>query len=463
MRTGIAIALASVAVLTSAPIASAAYTGSVDPGASSAALTGSGAATITTAGGILHHGDIGPGFASDADFDSAAGGDQTVPDTGGWTLNVSGGGKDRLTVQEGEPAGPLSYAFGHTFFPGGVPCVVRDPNDRGGGISFSRHPAQETRVCYPAGFDELAVRAAEGPVDFTVIDTEPGVTIRAFGGPGNDQLSEAANVPSSVDEFHNPESPVHFSGAGGDQDYLTLNDGPVKSPAVYKVANGAIRKTGLPPLYFDATVESLALYPQDGPSAITVGRTAGASLQVFGGFFGQPGPDRIDATGADAPLFVTGSSGDDTIHGSAFPDYLSGGGGNDSIDSRDASFDQVLCEGGTGAVKADKLDIVTECPSATTSAPEIALWRAAFTPKKVKRGKRLTLETVATAAGKVTLKFKRRSARAVTKAVSVKQGPDTLSVKPPAKLKAGRYSVSAVLRATAGGKSKAATLTLTVR
>jgi Ca2+-binding RTX toxin-like protein len=386
-----------------------------------------------------------------------------VPDSGGWALNVTGGGKDRLTVKEGEPAGPLSYAFGHTFFPGGVPCVVRDPNDRGGGISFSRHPDQETRVCYPGGFDEVAVKAADGAVSFTVLDTEPGVALRISGGAGDDELSEAANVPSSVEEFHNPESPVHFWGGGG-TDYLTLDDGPAKSPATYTVGNGAIRKTGLPPLFFDKTVESLILYPQDGPSAIVVGRTGGTGLQVFGGFFRQAGPDDIDASASDGPLFVTtGSTGDDTIKGSVFQDYLDGGGGNDKIDSRDAIFDQVFCNGGSGAVNVDTLDMVNDCPSGKASPPQTALWRAAFTPRKVKRGKRLTLDTVSTLPGKVALKFKRAHARATTKTVSVKQGPDTVSFKPPRKLVKGKYAVSAVLRAAGGKKSKAVKLKLTVR
>ena len=459
----LSLAIAAAALLIAAPTASADYTGTVDSGSHTAALTGSGNPTITPSGGVLRHEPIGPGFASDADFDSTAAGDQTVPDTGGWTLNVSGGGKDRLTVQEGEPAGPLSYAFGHTFFPGGVPCVLRDPNERGGAITFSRHPDQETRVCYPGGFSEVDVKAATGPVDFTVLDTEPGVALRITGGPGDDELSEAADVPSSVEEFHNPESPVHFSGGGGEGDYLTLNDGPAKSPATYTIADGAIRKAGLPPLLFDKTVEMLALYPQDGPSTITMGRTAGASLQVFGGFFGQAGPDRIDATGADAPIFVTGSTGADTIHGGAFPDYLEGGGGKDVIDSRDASFDQVVCDAGGATAKVDNLDRVTGCSTGKSSPPLIALWRAAFTPKKVKRGKRLTLEVVSTAQGKVTLSFKRPKAPAFTERVKVRPGPNTIAFKPPAKLKAGRYKVSALLRAAGGGKSRPVKLSLTVR
>jgi hypothetical protein len=461
MRRGFTGLLAVAASLGAAPVADAAYTGSVDAGQTTAALSGSGSPTITTSGGVLHHSELGPGFASETDFDSTAAGDQTVPDSGRWTLNVTGGGKDTLTVQEGEPAGPLSFAFGHTFFPGGVPCVVRDPNDRGGGVSFSRHPEQETRFCYPSGFGKVVAKAGAGNVDFTVLDTEPGVALYLVGGPGADEATEAANVPSSVDEDHNPASPVNFSGGPG-PDGLTLNDGPATAPATYKVADGAIRKTGLPALTFDATVEGLTLYPQDGPSKITVGRTNGASLQVFGGFFRQHGPDVIDASGADAPLILTtGSMGDDTIRGSVFQDYLDGGGGDDTIDSRDGNFDQVACNG-TGTVKADTIDMLNDCPSGKATPPRPALWKAKLTPKKVKRGKKVTFGAVATLAGKVTLRFKRGHGRSVKKTIVVKQGPNTVELKPPGKLKRGKYSVSAALRA--GGKtSPSVKLSLTVR
>lgn len=461
MRQVLVSVLAVAASLACASAAQAAYTGTVDGGSTSAALNGSGAVTITTAGGLLHHGDLGPGFASDADFDSATPGEQTVPDSGRWTLNVTGGGKDRLTIGEGEPAGPLSFAFGHTFFPGGVPCVVRDPNDRGGAIRFSAHPDQETRFCYPGGFDEVEVRAGQANTSFTVLDTEPGVALALAGGTGNDDLSEAANVPSSVDELHNPESPVHFSGGAG-VDALTLDDGPAKSPATYTVGGGAIRKTGLPPLLFDDTVESLSLYPQDGPSTIVQGLTHGAPLQVFGGFFGQAGPDRIDASAADAPLFATGSTGADTIRGSVFGDYLDGGGGNDSIDSRDSSVDNVFCNGGGGTVKSDTLDRVDSCPTGKASPPLTALLHVSLSPKTVRHGKKVTFGAVATLAGKVSLGFKPAHRRTVTKSVTVRQGPNSVSFKPPKALRKGRYAVSAVLH-SGSHKSKPVKLQLTVR
>lgn len=460
--TGRAIALATVALALVAPSgAQAAYAGAVDGANSSATLTGSGDLSLSTGGGVVHHGDVGPGFASDADFDSTAAGDQTVPDTGGWTVTAVGGGGDSMAIREGETTSPLSFAFGHTSFPGGVPCVVRDPNDRHGATAFSLHPEQETRLCYQSGFDEVSVTAGASATDFGVLDTEAGVPLRLFGGEGNDDMTETANIPSGVGTPHNPESDLYFSGGAG-SDMATFNEGPAGTgAATYAVGNGKIRRSGLPPLHFD-TVELLALYPQDGPSTITMGPTGGASLQVFGGFFRQKGPDTIDASRADASLFATGSTGDDTIIGSVFQDYLDGGGGNDTIDSRDAFFDQVLCNGGSGSVKVDTLDMVTDCPTAAKSDPLLALSHSKLTPKKVKRGKQVTFSAISTVAGRVMLTFKRRKARTKTKKVSVKLGPNAVKFKPPGGLKKGRYSVAAVV-GSQGKRSKGVKLSLTIR
>jgi len=455
-----ALLLAIVALAATAPAACAAYSGAVDAGSQTATLSGSGRVALSTGGGLVHHGVLGPGFASAADFDSSAPGDQTVPDTGGWTVSAHGGGADTLDVQEGEMLTPISYAIGHTTFPGGAPCALRDPNDRGGITAFSRHPAEETLFCFRAGFKQVAVRAGTGAAQFDVLDTDPGLIFRIYGGPGDDMLTVAANVPSGVGVAHNPQSPVHFYGGKG-QDFLTLNDGPVTAPATYKVADGAIRRNGLPPLYFDAGVDGLVLYPEDGPSNIAIGRTGGASVQVFGDFHGQHGPDRIDGRFADAPIFVAGSSGDDTMLGSVFEDLLDGAGGTDRIVSRDASFDQVACNGGMGVVEVDRLDRLMDCPTAKFSRPLIALTRAAFTPAKVKRGKRLKLDLVSTDAGKITLTWKHLGKRTFT----VGKGPNLLSIKPRVggrALAKGRYKVSAQLRSNSGKRSKSLVLGLRV-
>jgi hypothetical protein len=339
---------------------------------------------------------------------------------------------------------------------------VRDPNDRHGDTAFSRHPDQETRFCYKSGFDQVSVRAGRNATDFGVLDTEPGVPLKLFGGPGDDTMTETANVPSGAGTPHNPESEVSFSGGPGVDD-ATFDEGPAgpAGAATYAVGNGKIARSGIPPLHFD-TVERLAVYPHDGPSTITMGPTGGALLEVFGGFFGQKGPDTIDASRADASLFATGSTGDDTIVGSVFQDFIDGGGGNDDIDSRDAFFDQVFCHGGSGTVKVDSLDMVNDCPTAAVSAPLVALQRAKLAPGKVKRGKRVTFSAISTVAGKVTLTFKRPKARAKTKKITAKLGPNAVKFKPPAGLKKGRYSVAAVVAAK-GKKSKAVKLSLTIR
>ena len=262
-----AAAIAAFALALAAPAAAqASYAGAVDGSAQSATLTGSGDVELLTGGGVLHHAEMGPGYASAVDFDSATAGDQTVPDTGGWTLTLVGGGGNSLAIQEGETVSPLSFAFGHSSFPNGVPCVVRDPNDRNGSIAFSRNPQQETRFCYQSGFDDVSVSAGASATDFGVLDTEPGVPLRLIGSAGDDTMTETANVPSGVGTPHNPESTVSFSGGGG-TDEVTFNEGPAGTgAATYDVGNGKIRRNGLPPLSFDATVELLTLYPHDGPT-----------------------------------------------------------------------------------------------------------------------------------------------------------------------------------------------------
>ncbi|HKP90762.1 MAG TPA: hypothetical protein VJT75_12415 [Thermoleophilaceae bacterium] len=451
--------------------AHAAYTGTVDVDQRRASLTGSGPVVVTTGGGAFHHGAIGAGFASDRDFDSVKPGDQTVGDRDGWQLNVSGGGHDSLELREGEPTDPVAFGFGHTFFPGGVPCVVRDPNDRHGATAFSLHPDEEAQLCYPDGIDRVTVRGGAHEDQFGVLDTEAGIPIRLFGGAGGDSATESSNVPSGVGIPHNPLSAVSFSGGPGG-DLVTFNDGPGKKRAGYAIEDGRVKKTpGPPALSFDGA-ETVWLYPQDGPSDIDIGRTGGAIVQVFGDFFGQRGPDRIDARGADGPVVVTGSTGNDTILGGPFFDSLAGGGGKDAIDARDQASDRVECDGGNGSVRVDRLDTVVRCPTAKRSAPLLALWKARFAPRTAAPGTKLHLSASSTARGRVRLTFRRRKdgklVRDGTAEVGLKLGPNAVAVGPKVErdgqkrtLPKGRYSVKAQLR-RGDARSKTVVLALTI-
>lgn len=460
-----------IAFAVAAPAAGAAYTGTVDQGQKRAALTGSGPVVVTTGGGLFHHGAIGPGFASDRDFDPGKPGEQTVGDRGGWQLNVTGGGHDSLELHEGEATNPVAFGFGHTFFPGGVPCVVRDPNDRHGAIAFSLHPDDEAQLCYPAGIDRVTVRGGAHEDQFGVLDTEAGIPLRLFGGAGPDEMTESANVPAGSGGTHDPLSAVSFSGGPGG-DLVSFDDGPAKKPASYVVGNGRIKRTpGPPALSFDG-VETVWLYPQDGPSNIDIGPTRGAVVQVFGNFFGQRGPDRIDARGADASVVVTGSLGNDTILGGPFFDFLGGGGGDDTIDARDSASDRVECDGGTGSVRVDTFDQAVKCPTAKRSAPLLALWKARFGPRKAAAGQKLHLRASATADGKVKLTFRRRRDGKLvdegTAETAVKTGPNAVTVGPKVRrngkrraLPKGRYSVRAQLR-RGDRRARAVNLALTI-
>ena len=83
-------------------------------------------------------------------------------------------------------------------------------------------------------------------------------------------------------------------------------------------------------------------------------------------------------------------------------------------------------------------------------------------PKKAKHGRRLKLDLVSTAAGKLTLGFKGFG----TKTVNVKLGPSLLAFKPKVggrTLAKGKYKVSARLVAKNGKRAKPVVLGLTVK
>jgi hypothetical protein len=406
------VAAVSLVTLLLPAVARADYSGTVDATTKVASLTGSGAVVITTSGGLLQHNALGGGFTSAQDFDSTQPGAQTVPDTGQWELDVTGGGQDSLEIDEGEPAGPMTFASGHTFVPGGTPCIVRDPNTRVG-IDFSEHPLQETRFCYPSGINSVTVRAGSGNTEFDILDTEGGVPLFFFGGAGATQVSEAADVPTSVGGFHEPLSAVSYT-AGTGPSTVALNDGDATTPATYTIGRNSIVKTGLEPLSFTGLRPSdlIQLYPQQGPSTIDIGPTGGVPVQIFGSFFGQTGPDHIDGSQADAPLIITGSLGADTIIGGPEPDYIDGAGGNDTITTTGGGVDQVMCAAGTASVaNVDAQDMVTGCATVNVPPSVPALTGSKFKPGRVRHGRRLTLILSAPVSGSLTLSFKRASCK----------------------------------------------------
>jgi hypothetical protein len=375
MQARFAIPVAVVVSLLGPAVARAAYTGTVDPSTSTVTLTGSGPVILSSSGGLLHHNDLGPAFASSEDFASSQAGTQTVADTGGWTVNITGAGTDSLAIDESEATNPVSYASGHTFTPGGTPCVVRDPNDRQGQVIFSMHRTQETWFCCPSGFSSVSVHAGTGSVHCGVLDTQPGVPLHLFGGPGkSDQLSETVNVPTSVGGFHEPMSPVYFT-AGSGRSTITYIDGPVSAPATYKIGNGQLTRTGMPPLYVTAHHTLIVLYPSLGPATIDIGPTGGNPTQIFGNFFG--------------------------------------GGGNPTIYAQNDAYEQIVCappgKPSTGTVFGNTLQQIQNCATVHRSKPVLVLGYVSFASGSVGRGKGLGLKLPLYASGELLLSFERAS------------------------------------------------------
>ena len=484
------------------------YSGSIS--GQVATLTGSGPVVITTSGGLLQHNNLGSGFASATDFDSTQAGTQQIPDTGGWEVDLTGAGSDTLEVDEGEPTDPVTYTNGHDTYPGGKPCLVRDPNDDSGAVRFSNHPTQETRLCYLGGFSSVSVHAGPGSIEYDVLDTQAGVPLHFYGGAGgNDQFTEAADVQSETPTDHNAASPVYFTPGKGAAS-VTYIDASGTAPATYTIGNGEILKQGYQPIYFTGTsaADLIELYPEPGPSTIDIGPTGGAPTQIFGNFFGQPGPDVIDGSHADAPLYITGSLGSDTITGGPFADFIDGGGGNDAINVVGGGSDQVNCSAGsTGLVQADQTDLLMGCtnvqitqvtgvtgatgPIATGNPPggpgpgtgaTPKLSHVRFSPKTVtiKRHTTLKLKLTSSAAGTLSVSFLRPSCKHAKRcthyrsvgsigAAKVKAGSQSLKLADTIKvgkhkrtLAAGTYTVMITLSA-AGARSNPAITTIVIR
>jgi hypothetical protein len=470
------------AFLSGARAAATGYHGKVKASSKTVTLTGSGNVRLSTGGGVLHHGSLGTGFASAEDFDSTRAGVQTVPDTGQWQVNVSGGGSDTLEVDEGERTSPVSYTSGHTFVPGGTPCMVRDPNNHHGLVQFSVHPKQETEFCYPHGINNVIVRGGPGSVQYGVLDTQPGVPLHLYGSTHRaNSIEEVAGVPTEVGGFHNPMSPVYFVG-GRKAAEITFNDGITKKPVTYRISRSEIVKSGLPALHYSTQNHrgsELILYPQRGPATIEVGPTGGILLQVFGNFFGQKGPDRIDASHADGPALITGSTGNDTIFASPAGGFVSGGGGNPTIHALNDFPMSIQCapSGRKGTAYVTTRDTVAHCRTVRRRRPVVVLNDVKFTPARVSYGSKLKLRVPPYAQGQLKLSFQLASCAGGkcsyksegTASVRLSGGRTSLTLSPTARvnghsgrLRRGRYRVDAQL--TSGGiRSKTERLSLVIR
>jgi hypothetical protein len=321
-------------------------------------------------------------------------------------------------------------------------------------------------------------------VQYGILDTQPGVPLHLYASAHRpSSIEEVAGVPTEVGGFHNPMSPVYFVG-GRKAAQITFNDGVTKKPTRYTIDRSEILKAGLPALHYSTQSRGslILLYPQAGPSRIEIKPTNGVAVQIFGNFFGQKGPDYIDASGADAQVYATGSLGNDTILASPAGGYVQGGGGNPTIHALNDYPMYIECapSGKRGTAYVTALDQVKHCRTVHLSKPVVVLKDVSFSPARVGQGAHLTLRLPPYAQGTLKLSFELSTCRAPgrcryrsegTRSARVREGTTHLTLSSQAlvggrlrPLPRGSYRVG--LQLTAGGrhsKTQHASLVITTR
>jgi hypothetical protein len=259
---------------------------------------------------------------------------------------------------------------------------------------------------------------------------------------------------------------------------ITFNDGVTTKPATYTINASTIGKSGLPTLHYSTQSlgSLLILYPQAGASKIEIKPTNGIATQIFGNFFNQKGPDRIDASNADAQAFITGSTGNDTIFASPAGGFVSGGGGSPTIHTLNDYTMSIMCapSGKRGTAYVTTLDLVSNCKHVHRSKPVVVLKDVRFSPRHVPSGARLTLKLPSYVQGTLKLTFQLANcsggSRCNQGVVSkrVRGGTTTLRLSPKARkgghevqLRKGRYRVGAQLTSR-GRHSKTRHLSLVI-
>ena len=286
---------ATTAVLAFPSAAGAAYSGTVN--GTTATLTGDDApdnlAIGVDSGNLTHNRPQSEGFASSADFDSTANGDQTVPANGSLTISA-GGGDDAVA------------------FAAAVDSLAASTIDGEAGDDL---------LSGSAGTD--AIRGGDG--NDRVIGFRGGDDLE--GGAGNDQLVWNNGDGSDVMDGDAGNDEVEVNGAPTAGDTFTV------SPSGARVA---FARTNLGPFTLDVSAERMTLNGLGGADTMT--GAEGLAPLILVGFHGGPGPDAL--TGGDGPDFISGGEGidglaggggDDRVVGDRGDDVMSGGNGDDTL------------------------------------------------------------------------------------------------------------------------------------
>jgi Ca2+-binding RTX toxin-like protein len=432
---------------------------------------------LFTYGGLVRNdlrarGDLN--FASDSDFDSAAPGDQTLPDNPGSIVAVSGGdGNDALYVDELSATvrlrgqrGNDDFAIGDNVF---TPVVV----DGGSGTDTLDYGVRTTPVTSVPGpdsvfaadlsGDEGVPTSASSAVGDAVAVLDPSGQLAvdmAVAGMGS--LANGAHV-------HGPAAPgttgpVAFDLQQPETTAFDVMAGPF-SPTGDQV--DALRN-GL--MYADAhTIGRPAgeVRGQLAPAGVDRSSTGTARVTQVEDVAGSLTADTV--AGDDGPNTLRGSAGDDTLSGGAGDDVIDGGTGADTISgdagddiilARDGEVDRIACGDGVDSVVADAQDVVAaDCevrgiaPSRDRRRPSLTGVRLSASTFRV--GKRLTAvkaQAASPAAGSTPSKAKAAPVGTVLRYRLSEAATVTVDILPS---KGTRFLTRLTRRAKAGARSLA--------
>jgi Ca2+-binding RTX toxin-like protein len=292
---------------------------------------------------ISGKGGWGTGEPSDRGLllDGGGGGDRLTGGAG-WTSELHGGAGDDKLV-----AGPA------------------DARLEGG--------AGNDEITGGPGRDDALYASASAGVKVDLAVTGPQDT----RGAGVDAIAGVEVLAGSrfADVLSGDARPNILQGDDGDD----VLDGRAGDDGLYGERGSDLLRGGLGVAELDGGDGADTVAYDRAPSAVVIELGLPGTWQKGGGFgvqnlvdvenvIGSPYADRL--TGSAGPNALDGGPGGDTIDGGDGTDRLAGGAGIDTIDSRDASSDDVTCGGGPDSVASDRLDTVaSNCAPATATGP----------------------------------------------------------------------------------------------
>jgi Ca2+-binding RTX toxin-like protein len=390
---------------------------------------------LFTYGGLVRNdlrarGDLN--FASDSDFDSAAPGDQTLPDNPGSVIGVSGAdGNDALyadelsaTVRLRGQRGNDDFALGDNVF---TPVVV----DGGSGTDTLDYGVRTTPVTSAPGPDSVFAADLSGDQGVPpTASTAVGDAVAVLAPSGQLSVDMAVAGMGSLANgahVHGPAAPgttgpVAFDLQQPQTTAFDLMAGPFSPSAAQIDALG----NGL--MYADVHTAGRPageVRGQLAPAGIDRVSTGTARVTQIEDVEGSLSGDTL--AGDDEPNALRGRAGDDTLTGGAGADIIDGGTGADTISgdagddvilARDGEVDRIACGDGVDSVVADAQDVVAADCEVRGIAPTRDRRRPSLTgvrlsPSTFRVGKRLTaLQAQATspAAGSAAAKPKAKAA-----------------------------------------------------